>query len=136
MPAPQPPKKKDSSVGKWSKNVAFWILLLLVPVALLQIVGARNEQAPKISYAPQYIGELERDNVKSVVIQSGKYVQGQFRTPVSVGGREVRRFTTNFPAENSEKEIDALRARGVQIEAQDARTPISSSRWACASTTA
>src|SRR5690348_14033163 len=105
MPAPQPPKKKDSSLGKWSKTFAFWILLLLVPVALLQIVGARSEQAPEINYAPTYTGELERDNIKAVVIRSGKYVQGEFRTRVNIKGREVKRFTTNFPAENSEKEI-------------------------------
>ncbi len=126
MPAPQQPKKKDSNLGKWSKTFAFWILLLLVPVALLQIVGARSEQAPKISYAPQYIGELERDNIKSVVIQSGKYVQGEFRSRVSVNGKDVKKFNTNFPAENSEKEIEALRAKGVQIDAQDARPSITS----------
>jgi cell division protease FtsH len=126
MPATPPPKKKDSSLGKWSKTFAFWILLLLVPVALLQIVGARSEQAPKISYAPQYIGELERDNIKSVVIQSGKYVSGEFRSPTSINGRPVRKFNTNFPAENSEKAIDALLSRGVQIEAQDARPSITS----------
>src|SRR5437868_3800385 len=107
MPAPQSPKKKDSNLGKWSKTFAFWILLLLVPVALLQIVGARSEQAPKINYMPTYIGELERDNIKSVVIQSGKYVSGEFRTRVNVNGKDVKKFNTNFPAENSEKEIEA-----------------------------
>ena len=45
MPAPQPPKntKKDSSIGKWSKTFAFWILILLVPVALLQIAFPDEE---------------------------------------------------------------------------------------------
>jgi len=125
MPAPQSkPPKRDSSIGKWSKTFAFWILIILVPIALLQLVGARNEQAPKISYAPQYVGELERDNIKSVVIQAGKYVQGEFRSRVSINGREVKKFTTNFPAENSEKEVEALRARSVAIEAQDRPAPI------------
>ena len=126
MPAPQLPKqnKKDSKVGGWSKTFAFWILLLLVPVAALQIVGARSDQAPKIAYAPQYTGELERDNIKSVVIQSGKYVSGEFRARVNINGRDVKKFTTNFPAENSEKEIEALRTHSVEIEAQDARPSI------------
>ena len=126
MPAPQPPKKKDSSVGKWSKTIAFWILLVLVPFALLQVMGARSEQAPEINYSPAYTGELERDNIKSVVIRSGKYVQGEFRAPVNVKGKDVKKFTTNFPAENSEKEIEALRARNVEINAQDARPSITS----------
>src|SRR5258705_12908005 len=100
MPASQPPKspKRDSNLGKWSKTFAFWILILLVPVALLQIVGARSEQAPKISYAPQYTGELERDNIKAVTIQAGKYVTGEFRTRVNIGGHDVKKFTTNLPA--------------------------------------
>jgi cell division protease FtsH len=127
MPAPQPPKnKRDMNWGRIYKTLAFWVLLLLIPVALLQITGARAEQAPKISYNPQYRGELERDNIKSVVIQSGRYVQGEFRSRVTVNGRDVRKFTTNLPAENSEKEIDALTSRGVQIDAQDARPSITS----------
>jgi cell division protease FtsH len=126
MPAPQPPKKKDSNLGKWSKTFAFWILLLLVPVALLQIVGARSEQSPEILYSPTYTGEREANNIKSVVIRSGKYVQGTFRAPISVKGREVRKFTTNFPAADSEKEIEALIAKNVEIDAQDARPSITS----------
>jgi cell division protease FtsH len=126
MPAPQPPKKKDSSLGKWSKTFAFWILLLLVPVALLQIVGARSDQAPEIDYAPTYLAELERDNIQGVVIRSGKYMQGEFRARVNVKGRDVRRFTMNIPIENSERVIDGLIAKNVRIEGQDARPSITS----------
>src|SRR5881397_40758 len=103
---PPPPKnKREMNWGRFSKTFAFWILILLIPVALIQISGARGEQAPKINYTPQYRGELARDNIKSVTIQSGKYVQGEFRAPVNINGRTVRKFTTNLPAENSEKEI-------------------------------
>jgi cell division protease FtsH len=120
MPVPTPPKnKREMNWGRFSKTFAFWILILLIPVALIQLSGARSEAAPKINYTPQYRGELARDNIKSVTIQAGKYVQGEFRSPVNVNGRNVKRFTTNLPAENSEKEIEALSARGVAIESQD-----------------
>ena len=123
-PAPQSPKnKKDANWGRFSKTFAFWILVLLVPVALIQLSSQRNDSSPKINYT-QYRQQLAADNVRSVTVQAGKYVQGEFRSPVSVQGREVRRFTTNLPAEHSEKEIDALSSKGVVIEAQDARPSI------------
>jgi cell division protease FtsH len=104
--------------GRFSKTFAFWILILLIPVALIQLSGARGSESPKISYT-QYREQLNRDNVRAVTIQGGKYVQGEFRQRVAVQGRDVRKFTTNLPAENSEKEIEALMQRGVVIESQD-----------------
>src|SRR5262245_32262934 len=118
-PAPQPPKnKRDMNWGRFSKTFAFWILILLIPVALIQLSGARGSESPKITYT-QYREQLNRDNIRAVTIQGGKYVQGEFRQRVAVQGREVRKFTTNLPAENSEKEVEALMTRGVQIESQD-----------------
>src|SRR5687768_8711517 len=125
MPAPTPPKnKRDFSWGRTSKTFAFWILILLIPVALIQLSGARNSASPKINYT-RYRAELERDNIRSVTIQGGKYIQGDFKSPVMVGqNRDVRKFTTNLPAENSEKEIDLLTDKRVVIEAQDQRPSV------------
>jgi cell division protease FtsH len=125
MPAPTPPKnKREFNWGRTSKTFAFWVLILLIPVALIQLSGARNQASPKINYT-RYRAELARDNIKSVTIQGGKYIQGEFRSPVTVAqGRDVRKFTTNLPAENSEKEIEALSERAVTIEAQDPRPSI------------
>jgi cell division protease FtsH len=124
MPAPQPPKnKREMNWGRFSKTFAFWILILLIPVALIQLSGARAEAAPKVNYT-FYRNELGRDNIKAVTIQGGKYIQGDFRAPVIVNNRSVKKFTTNLPAENSEKEIEALSARNVTIEAQDPRPSI------------
>ena len=125
MPVPQPPKnKREMNWGRFSKTFAFWILILLIPVALIQLTGARSEQSPKINYT-QYRQQLTNDNIRSVTIQGGKYVQGEFRSRINLGtGRDVKRFTTNLPAENSEKEIEALSARNVIIEAQDPRPSI------------
>ena len=125
MPAPTPPKnKRDFSWGRTSKTFAFWILILLIPVALIQLSGARNSASPKINYT-KYRQELERNNITSVTIQGGKYIQGNFRAPIAYQGRnDVTKFTTNLPAENSEKEIEALTQRNVTIEAQDPRPSI------------
>ena len=124
MPAPTPPKnKRDMNWGRFSKTFAFWILLLLIPVALIQISGQRDNQSPEIDYTV-YKDQLNRDNIARVIIQGGKDVQGEFRSRVNIAGRDVRKFTTHLPAANSEKEIEALVAQKVSIKAQDPRPSI------------
>jgi cell division protease FtsH len=124
MPAPTPQKpKRDMNWGRFSKTFAFWILILLIPVALIQLSSQRDNAAPKINYT-QYREQLARDNIRAVTISGGKDVQGEFRQRVNIQGRSVPKFTTHLPAQNSEKEIEALSARGVSIEAQDPRPSI------------
>src|SRR5947207_2205039 len=125
MPVPMPPKspKKDVNWGRLSKTLSFWLLILLIPVALIQLSGARSEQAPLISYT-QYRSELDRDNIRKVKIQAGKYVQGEFKTPVPYDGRNVPKFNVRLPMENAQAEVDSLSKRGVVIEAEDARPSV------------
>jgi cell division protease FtsH len=125
MPPQKEPQKnkKEMNWGRFSKTFAFWILILLIPVALIQISGNRSSESPKISYT-RYRQELTRDNINKVIIQGGKYVQGEFRARTNVEGNEVRKFVVNLPAQNSEKEVEALTARGVIIESQDQRPSV------------
>ena len=125
MPVPTPPKspKKDVNWGRLSKTLSFWLLILLIPVALIQLSGARSDQAPLISYT-QYKSELDRDNIRKVKIQAGKYVQGEFKTPVPYDGRNVPKFNVRLPMENAQPEVDSLTKRGVVIEAEDARPSV------------
>src|SRR3982751_453353 len=124
MPVTIPPKnKKDFSWGRFSKTLSFWILILLVPVALIQLSSARAESAPQITYT-RYREELAGNNISKVTIQAGKVVRGEFRNRVAVNNRDVKRFTTQLPMENSEDEVKELRGKGVQIQAEDARPSI------------
>src|SRR5688500_17841966 len=125
MPAPTPQKpKRDMNWGRFSKTFAFWILILLIPVALIQLSSQRDNQAPKINYT-QYREQLAANNIRMVTIQDGKDIQGDFRQRVNLGGRaSVGKFTTQLPAKDSEKEVEALMARGVVVEAQNARPSI------------
>jgi cell division protease FtsH len=123
-----PPKnKKDFSWGRFSKTLSFWILILLIPIALIQLSNARSEQAPEISYT-RYREELARGNVREVIIQAGKTIRGKFREriPVPNSTRDVIAFTSHLPMANSEEEVKELRARGVQIRAEEARQSIMS----------
>src|SRR3954449_1164376 len=125
MPVTSPPKspKKDVNWGRLSKTLSFWLLILLIPVALIQLSNGRSEQAPLISYT-QYKSELDNNNIRKVKIQAGKYVTGEFKTPVPYDGRNVPKFNVRLPMENAQPEVDSLDKRGVVIEAEDARPSI------------
>jgi cell division protease FtsH len=116
-----PPQKKGFNWGRFSKTLSFWILIILIPVAFIQLSNGRGDQATTITYS-QYDQELTRDNVAKVTIQGGKVVMGEFKNRImGAGGREVKKFSTRLPVEDSEDEVRRLREKGVSIEAQDAR---------------
>jgi cell division protease FtsH len=120
-----PPKnKKEFSLGRLSKTLAFWIMLILVPVALIQLSQGREQSAPEIKYSPQYRTQLERGNIRSVTITGGKTMTGEFKSPVPYGpnGRSVNRFLVKLPIADSETELKALNDRGVEVKAEEAGT--------------
>src|SRR5438067_8937294 len=122
MPAnmPQPPKK-PANFQRWSKTLAFWIFVILIPVAFLQFTNGSRDQAPKISYTA-YSHELDRGNVRKATVQGGRVIVGEFNMPVPVApnGRPVKGFTVQLPVENSDAEVNRLREKNVEIDARDA----------------
>src|SRR6478672_4039983 len=123
MPGPMPPTKNDknnkgpTNWGRLSKTLSFWILIILIPVALIQLSGARAESAPEIRY-DFYRQQLESGNVAEVTVQGGKNVVGTFKEPRMVGNKPAKRFTIQLPAANSPQEVELLMAKGVQITSQ------------------
>ena len=73
MPPQKDPKntKKEFSWARVSKTISFWMLIVLIPVVLIQMSGARQEAARKLDYS-RFRAELVRDNVKSVTVQGGR----------------------------------------------------------------
>jgi cell division protease FtsH len=125
MPLQFPPgngngPKKPIQWGKHSKTLAFWVLLLLIPVIFITYSGGGADSAPTITYS-QYDQELERGNLAKVTIQAGRSIAGDFRNKVVVNNRAVSHFNVRLPVENSSDEVARLRAKNVQIEAEDAR---------------
>jgi cell division protease FtsH len=121
-----PPTKNDknnkgpTNWGRLSKTLSFWILILLIPVALIQLSGARAEAAPEIRY-DLYRAQLDRGNIQEAIVQAGKSVVGTFREPVTVENKPAKKFTVYLPAANSPAEVDRLMEKGVQIRSQDAK---------------
>ncbi|HEX2692567.1 MAG TPA: ATP-dependent zinc metalloprotease FtsH [Gemmatimonadaceae bacterium] len=122
MPIQMPNKtpKKPTNWGKVSKQLSFWVFVILVPVAIIQFSGKGSEAAPEISYS-QYDQELQKNNVDKVTIQAGRLLMGEFKQKVPVKGHYVQKFKSLLPTENSSDEVARLREHGVQIQAEDAR---------------
>ncbi|HEX6966994.1 MAG TPA: hypothetical protein VF166_14475, partial [Gemmatimonadaceae bacterium] len=55
---PQKNNKKDSGWGRYSKTISFWILIILIPIAFIQLSGARSDDSPEIDYT-QYNEQLQ-----------------------------------------------------------------------------
>src|SRR5690242_16187162 len=123
MPIQMPNKapKKPTNWSKISKQLSFWVFVILVPVAIIQFSGKGSDAAPEISYTPQYDQELQRNNIDKVTIQAGRLLTGEFKQKVPVKGRLVSKFKVLLPTENSSDEVTRLRDHGVQIQAEDAR---------------
>src|SRR5262245_46963125 len=119
MPDRQTQNRK-MSWGTISRNVVFWVLIVLVPFAFYNMVGAGREQYFDVSYST-FSNELERGNIERAEVTSGKFVQGAFKAPVPVEGRKVERFRVILPVQDSEALIARMEAKGVTIDAKEPR---------------
>ncbi len=127
MPIQMPNKNtpnKPKNWGKFSRNLSFWVFIILIPVAILQFSGKGADAAPDISYT-QYKQEVEKGNVEKVMIQSGRQITGDLRQKIAVDKRLVSRFNVRLPMADSPEEIALLTKHNVQINAEDASMPVS-----------
>ncbi len=126
MPIQMPPKppKKQTSWSRISKQASFWVFVILVPVAIIQLSGKTADQSSTISYS-QYDAQLEAHNVDKVMIQSGHTIEGEFKNKVNIGDKkQITKFNTRLPIDNSPDDLKRLREAGVQIEAEDSKPSI------------
>ena len=126
MPIPIPQKPKTP--GKWgkaSKQLSFWVLLVLLAGTLFTYMSGAKDAAPQISYS-QYNQEVERGNVAAVTMQEGKRIIGDFRNHVTIAGHPASRFTVLLPISNSDREVTRLQDKNVQIRAEPESTSFGS----------
>ena len=121
MPPNNKNNNKKTNWSRLSKTLAFWVLLIVIPVAFIQFSSARTDQAPTISYS-QYDRELQRGNVSKVTIVAGTELTGEFAAKITVSGRDAKKFTVQLPVSNSDLELNRLRDKGVEIDAKRAST--------------
>jgi len=118
MPQNPSPPTPPSNFGKISKAIAFWLLVILVPVFIIQYAGGSKDGASEIKYT-EYALQLQADNIQQVTITGGKVIDGTFKSPVMINSRQVHKFSVKLPVSNSDKELEKLNAKGVVVDAQD-----------------
>ncbi len=122
---PSPNKGGGFNWAKFSKTLAFWVLIILIPVTFVTLTSQKNSDAPALTYS-QYDRELLKGNLKKVVVVDGRELQAETKQPITVNGTEVTRFTTTLVGEVTDRDKDALRNAGVELSAKAARTSIGS----------
>ena len=94
-------------MGNFGKNIALWIIIGLLLVALFQLFqgGSTRTQSHELAFS-EFMADVENGQVKDVTIQ------GQTLTGHYVDGREFNTFTPDDPSL-----VGTLRAHKVQITA-------------------
>ena len=118
---PPTPPQSPFNWRRLSKTLSFWLLVILVPVAILQLSNSRAEPTAEMDYS-EYREQLDSNNIARVTIQDGSVIHGTFKQPVEVRDRAVRAFTTRLPVkDNAAHHRRLLEANGVAIKSQAAR---------------
>jgi cell division protease FtsH len=113
-----PTRPPRPSWGNLSKNLALWLLVGLLALALFQMMSRQRSPTQEFSYT-EFSRQLDQDNVARVEIFDGKRLEGDFKTPVTQDGRSAKSFTVLLPVSNSEAFVKRLDEAGVPIVARE-----------------
>ncbi len=122
---PTPNKGGGFNWGKFSKTLAFWVLIILIPVTFVTLTSRGNADMPVLTWT-QYDRELTRGNLKKVIVVEGREVQVETKLPITVDDKSVTRFTAALVGDITEEDKKQLRNAGVDVSAKQARTSIAS----------
>jgi cell division protease FtsH len=101
-----------------SKNLALWLLVGLLALALFQMMSRQRNPTQEFSYT-EFSRQLDQGNIARVEVFDGKRLEGDFRAPVTQDGRTAKSFTVLLPVANSEIFIKRLEDAGVPILAKE-----------------
>ena len=110
---PTPPKNK-LNWSSASKNVVFWMLIVLLSVAFYRMTVRGRDDHTEIDYT-LFSAQLAARNIASVEITDGKNIEGEFRDPVVVERRAVQEFSVVLPVKDSEALLVRLEEQEVKI---------------------
>ncbi len=122
---PSPNKGGGFNWGKFSKTLAFWVLIILIPVTFVTLTSRGNADMPVLTWT-QYDRELTRGNLKKVVVVEGREVQVETKMPITVDDKSITRFSAALVGDITDEDKKALRNAGVDVSAKQARTSIAS----------
>ena len=98
--------------------MVFWLLLVLLGIAFIQMLGSGRDEFAEVPYST-FSEELAQDNIAHVEITRGQFVKGEFRRPITLNTEPVQRFRLVLPFEASEVFTDRLEQRKITIESKE-----------------
>jgi cell division protease FtsH len=120
-PPPRPPAPNWTGI---SKNLALWLLVVLLAVALFQFMGRQRGGATELTY-DEFYRQLDAGNVAKVEIYEGKEIRGELRVPVVRPTATVREFILGVPFPGSTGDLEKrMLDAGIEIKARKARSGI------------
>ncbi len=114
------PSGAPSRWARLSKNLAFWVVLLIVPFALITVIGPGRKDVKLFNYT-QFKDELEAGNIRKVTVIDGELLSGEFNQAVLHEEQSTEEFTTRLPGPITQELLDELEAQNVTIVAEKAR---------------
>jgi cell division protease FtsH len=101
-----------------SKNLALWVLVALVAMALFQLMNNQKSAVQEFTYTA-FKQQLSTGNVKDVTVYDGKQLEGEFVNPVTQDNRPAKAFVVLLPIKDSEQLLGELERSGVPISAKE-----------------
>jgi cell division protease FtsH len=122
MSEDRPPDRKDPlppvRMGCSIRTFTLWLLLALMAYTLVTILGSGQDRAD-IPYS-KLLWYVSQGSVKSVIIETGGNVEGEFHSTQAIDGRNYDSFVSFVPFEDTDI-IDSLQTHGVAITARPPR---------------
>jgi cell division protease FtsH len=114
------PPEKDESAGRLNRflrTASFWALLVLIPIAILQLMDSSRRQQEVLTYT-EFRAQVRDGNIASIEIRDGLRLEGQLSRPLPRDDTQIDQFQTLLPAEISQELLDELEAGGVTVHAK------------------
>jgi len=112
------PRSPRTNWGNFSKNLALWLVVGLLALALFQMMSRQRSPTQEFSYT-EFSKQLDQGNVARVEVFDGKRLEGDFRNPVTQEGRSAKSFQVLLPVANSEVFLKRLEEASVPILAKE-----------------
>src|SRR3954453_13032663 len=113
-----PKRPPRTNWGNLSKNLALWLLVGLLALALFQMMSRQRNPTQEFSYT-EFSKQLDQGNIARVEVFDGKRLEGDFKSPVTQEGRSAKSFQVLLPVANSETFIKRLEDANVPILAKE-----------------
>jgi cell division protease FtsH len=108
-----------------SKNLALWLLVALVAMALFQLMNSQRNAMQEFTYTA-FKQQLASGNIRNVTVYDGKQLEGEFVNPVMQENRRARAFVVLLPIKDSEALLTELEKANVPISAKEPKIGVAS----------